>query len=101
MPYHEQPETCGMPLYDPSKTYLENVEEGPFFSAPIPEYESTDPVDFLGFKLNSPLGVPAGPLLNAKWIALASALGFDLLTYKTIRSFSHPGHPLPNIVFIE
>jgi dihydroorotate dehydrogenase (NAD+) catalytic subunit len=90
------------PIYDIFKTYLENASEGPFFSATIPKFEKAAfPIDFLGFKLNSPLGVPAGPLLNSKWIALAARLGFDLPTYKTIRSFSHLGHPLPNIVFIE
>lgn len=91
-----------MPIYDIGKTYLENAMHGPFFSEKIPKALSkTHPVDFLGFKLNSPLGVPAGPLLNSKWIALAAELGFDVPTYKTIRSFSHPGHPLPNIVFVE
>lgn len=90
------------PIYDVSKTYLENATQGPFFCGELPIYEPTEhAVDFLGFKLNSPLGVPAGPLLNSKWISLASDLGFDLPTYKTIRSFAHPGHPLPNIVFVE
>ena len=90
------------PIYDIFKTYLENANHGPFFSGEIPKFEKVaKPVDFLGFKLNSPLGVPAGPLLNSKWIALAARLGFDLPTYKTIRSFSHLGHPLPNIVFVE
>jgi dihydroorotate dehydrogenase (NAD+) catalytic subunit len=90
------------PIYDITKTYLENANEGPFFLGEIPEYErAVQPVDFLGFKLNSPLGVPAGPLLNSKWIALAASLGFDVPTYKTIRSFPYPSHPLPNIVFVE
>jgi dihydroorotate dehydrogenase len=91
-----------LPIYDIFKTYLENATEGPFFSEKIPSFEkAARPIDFLGFKLNSPLGVPAGPLLNAKWIALAARLGFDLPTYKTIRSFPYLGHPLPNIVFVE
>ncbi len=91
-----------MAIYDIFKTYVENAAEGPFFSANIPKAASAAmPVDFLGFTLNSPIGVPAGPLLNSKWIALAADLGFDLPTYKTIRSFSHPGHPLPNIIFVE
>jgi len=90
------------PIYDISKTYLENAKDGPFFKDPIPPVEAgVKPVRFLGFDLNSPLGVPAGPLLNWKWVALAAKLGFDLPTYKTIRSFAHPGHPLPNIVFVE
>jgi dihydroorotate dehydrogenase len=90
------------PIYDISKTYLENAEEGPFFNGSIPPRPQTKAqIDFLGHKLLSPLGVPAGPLLNAKWIALAGKLGFDVLTYKTIRSFAYPGHGLPNMIFVK
>lgn len=90
------------PIYDISKTYLENAEEGPFFHAKIPHRpKSKTPVDFLGHTLASPLGVPAGPLLNSKWVSLAAKLGFDLLVYKTIRSFAHPGHQLPNMIYVE
>ncbi len=90
------------PIYDIEKTYLENASDGPYFNAKIPERPKTDRcVDFFGCRLNSPLGIPAGPLLNARWIALAAKLGFDLLTYKTIRSFAHPGHQLPNMIYVK
>lgn len=90
------------PIYDIAKSYLENATEGPFFNASIPERPPFgDSIDFLGFSLNSPLGIPAGPLLNSRWIELAARLGFDLLTYKTIRSFAHPGHALPNMIYVE
>src|ERR1700733_8015912 len=66
------------PLYDIGKTYLENALHGPFFNAQIPK-RSFPPkekwIDFLGHKVASPLGVPAGPLLTANWIKLAAALG--------------------------
>jgi len=89
-------------LYDISRSYLKNALQGPFFSGEIPKVPASEqPVDFLGFRLNSPLGVPAGPLLNSKWIALAAKLGFDLPAYKTIRSFAHGGHPLPNVIQVE
>lgn len=90
------------PIYDINKTYAENAAEGPFFGGPF--FERKEPkelVDFLGFSVSSRVGVPAGPLLNSKWIALASKLGFDILTYKTIRSEAHPGHQLPNITFVD
>jgi dihydroorotate dehydrogenase len=45
--------------------------------------------------------VPAGPLLGSRWIALAAKLGFDIVTYKTIRSSQHPGHGLPNMIYVE
>lgn len=89
------------PLYDPAKTYLENAEYGPFFDGEIPEREESEKIDFLGFSINSPIGVPAGPLLNSRWIKLASELGYDVLTYKTIRCHEHQSHPLPNIAFVE
>ncbi len=92
------------PLYDIEKTYLENATHGPFFSGEIPERifpPKEKWIDFLGFKIASPLGVPAGPLLTANWIKLAAALGFDVVTYKTIRSQKHPAHPLPNMIYVN
>ncbi len=89
-------------IYDINKSYAENASHGPFFQAEIPKRpEPSSPIDFLGHKLNSALGVPAGPLLNANWISLAAKLGFDLVTYKTIRSFAHPGHALPNMIYVD
>lgn len=92
------------PLYNIEKSYLENAEEGPFFSGTLPKRELPDESkwsDFLGFKVASKIGVPAGPLLNARWVELAAKLGFDIVTYKTIRSKEHPAHPVPNMVYIE
>jgi dihydroorotate dehydrogenase len=57
--------------------------------------------DFFGFRVNSRLGVSAGILLNAGWIECYSRLGFDLLTYKTVRSARRPCYPLPNWLFVE
>ncbi|KXZ46368.1 hypothetical protein GPECTOR_44g45 [Gonium pectorale] len=58
-------------------------------------------VNFLGHKLASPLGVAAGPLLSAAWVGLAASRGYDVLTYKTIRSHRHAGHGLPNILYLD
>lgn len=91
-------------LYDISKTYLQNAEEGPFFHGEVPHREyppRAEWLDFFGHKIASPLGVPAGPLLNSKWIQLAATLGYDVVTYKTIRSHEHPAHPLPNVVPVK
>ena len=90
------------PIYDIHKSYLENGAEGPFFHGSLfPREEPKEWIDFLGFPLRSAIGIPAGPLLNSKWIALASRLGFDVLTYKTIRSEAHPSHPVPNVAFVD
>ncbi len=91
-------------IYDIKKTYLDNLENGPFFEAEIPKREmapKNEWLDFLGVPVASPLGIPAGPLLCSKGIKFASDMGFDLLTYKTIRSRSHPAHPLPNMVYVD
>jgi len=89
------------PIYDIHKTWAENAIEGPFFKGTIPKRPESKPFDFLGYKVNSPLGVPSGPLLNSRWIALAGKLGFDIPAYKTIRSYAHPSHALPNVVFVK
>ena len=89
-------------IYDIEKTYLENADEGPFFKGPIPERTKTKKkFNLFGHEVNSPIGVPAGPLLNSRWIALAAKLGYDVPTYKTIRSFAYAGHPLPNVIYVE
>ncbi|MFA6257645.1 MAG: tRNA-dihydrouridine synthase [Candidatus Paceibacterota bacterium] len=95
------------PFYDPEKSYEENYEKGPFgafadgkienkgggnASALEPKY------DFLGFKVNSPFGIPAGPLINGKFIKAALDKGFDIVVYKTVRSEKYPCHPWPNVV---
>jgi dihydroorotate dehydrogenase len=56
---------------------------------------------FCGLPLGSPLGMPAGPLLNSGWILYYAALGFDVLTYKTVRSSARASHPLPNLLPIK
>lgn len=91
-------------IYDIKKSYLENAEEGPFFTGKFPQRQFPPKEkwhDFLGFKVASKIGVPAGPLLNAHWISFAAGAGFDILTYKTIRSKEHPAHPVPNMVYVE
>ena len=92
------------PIYDIKKSYLENAEEGPFFEGNMPTrlvLPQDKWKDFLGFKVASKIGVPAGPLLNSRWVSFAAKAGFDIVTYKTIRSKEHPAHPVPNMVYVE
>ena len=53
--------------YDIAATYRDNFERGPQVD-PAPVVPTTEPVDFLGQKVNSRLGIAAGLLLNSKWI---------------------------------
>ncbi|PYN37747.1 MAG: hypothetical protein DME01_04775 [Candidatus Rokuibacteriota bacterium] len=55
----------------------------------------------LGRPLNSSLGVAAGPLLNSKWVEAYARLGFDVLTYATVRSTFQPAYALPNIRHVD
>lgn len=90
------------PIYDIHKTYLENLQNGPCFEGSFFEREEPLEVfDFLGKSVASQIGVPAGPLLDSKWTSLAAKLGFDLVTYKTIRTKKHPCHPLPNMCYVK
>ncbi|MCA9230684.1 MAG: hypothetical protein KDA57_08530 [Planctomycetales bacterium] len=86
-----------LPRYDRTKTYQQNFDLAP------------DPVDvevpqlagdwrFAGLPVASPLGIPAGPLLNGRWCLYYASLGFDVLTYKTVRSVERDCYPLPNLL---
>lgn len=90
------------PIYDVDKTYEDNRVHGPFFDGWLPTQEVRPPTtEVLGIPLSSPIGIPAGPLLDSKWVALAAQLRYDLVAYKTIRSFPHPAHQLPNVAFVD
>jgi len=93
------------PIYDIAKSWEDNLENGPFVKdyqyQTRPKVEQDKYIEFLGHKLASPLGVPAGPLLNSQWVKFALEAGFDLPTYKTIRSHPNLGHPVPNVLYLD
>ena len=92
------------PFYDPLKTYEENYTEGPFNAFADDEvytYTGEPRFEFLGQKINYPLGIPAGPLLNAKYVKAAFRKGFDVPVYKTVRSDVFPCHPFPNVLAVK
>ena len=90
------------PVYDIEKSYQHNYEQGPFFSEEFPQLPTRFyKTKFLDHNLYSLLGIAAGPLLNSKWIELYGKLGFDILTYKTVRSQATPAHPAPNCVYLQ
>lgn len=96
--------TATQPLYEIKRSWKENLENGPVFSEQIPKRlfsPKNQWTSFMGIPVASPIGVPAGPLLSSEWTTLAANLGFDVVTYKTVRSQQHPGHPLPNVIFVN
>ncbi len=89
-------------IYRTDKSYQWNYDHGPSFEGPLPELQQPDKKFKLwNFELNSPLGVPAGPLLDSKWIELYGKLGFDIPVYKTVRTIERECHPNPNCVFVD
>lgn len=90
------------PTYDIHKSYEENYDKGPFFEDGIPERPAlSSKIKFFDLEVNSPLGVPAGPLLNSNWIKLYAELGWDIPVYKTVRTVEYNCHPAPNCVFAD
>ncbi len=91
--------------YNIDLSYDDNYAAGPDFSGDLPDLAALNsglpPATFLGRAVNSAFGVPAGPLLNSAYIELYARLGFDLLTYKTVRTGYAPSHPFPNVRAVE
>lgn len=92
------------PYYDPKKSYEENFKKGPygaFTDKKIFKDKGEPQYEFLGQKVYLPFGIPAGPVLNSKFVKGALDKGFDLVVYKTVRSDIFPCHPFPNIVHVN
>jgi len=89
--------------YDISRDYYENFERGPRFKGSFPDLESLkkEELDFFGNRLAFPFGIPAGLLLNSRWVSFYARMGFPLLVYKTVRTVEHPSHPYPNCLFVK
>ncbi len=87
--------------YDIGKPFDWNYDNGPVYNKEFPPVPQTPQKDFLGHPVNSRLGIAAGLLLNSRWIKTYSRLGFDILTYKTVRSQYRPCQELPNWVFVK
>jgi len=92
-----------MPVYDIKKTFKYNFEHGPSISPESLPFKIIGQAKypFWGKKLSSQLGIPAGLLLDSRWIRLYSQLGFDILTYKTVRTRRQTEHPYPNCLLVE
>src|SRR5262245_8946310 len=86
--------------YDISKSYQFNYDRGPAFRSAAPPLPAGQMKTFLGVPVRSRLGIAAGILLNGKWISGYAQRGFDILTYKTVRSVHRPCYDLPNWVFV-
>ena len=104
------------PFYDVSRSYEDNYEQGPFgaFAETLKDGNGADAAGttsegasegalatFLGQPVNLPFGIPAGPLLNSRFTTAAFHMGFDLATYKTVRSRAWGCNPFPNVLAVH
>lgn len=84
--------------YDIAKSYDWNYENAPQLTPEVDVPTCPGSWNFCGLPINSPLGIPAGPLLNSRWVLYYARLGFDVLTYKTVRSQYRRCYQPPNLV---
>ena len=87
--------------YRLDQTYDWNFQNGPEYDGAFPPVPATSQKDFFGIPVNSRLGIAAGLLLNSRWISTYARLGFDILTYKTVRSSYRRCYDLPNWILID
>lgn len=92
------------PYYNPLLSYEDNYQLGPFgeliHQEEIPRHSSPR-FNFLGHQIHLPFGIPAGPLVNSRFISAAFNQGFDLCVYKTVRTKEYPCHPWPNVLAVH
>ena len=90
-----------LPRYDPAQSYDWNYDHAPEAVADLAMPPMSGAPDggwrFCGLPVASPLGIAAGPLLNGRWLLYYARLGFDVLTYKTVRSVARACYAMPNL----
>ena len=93
-----------IPFYNPEISYEDNFKSGPFGAFSDKEIlidEGEPQYDFFGHKVYSPFGIPAGPLINGNFAQAALDKGFDIVTYKTVRTKKYNCHPWPNVLSVD
>jgi dihydroorotate dehydrogenase len=91
-------------IYDPTKTFDDNVDHGPFpLDTGNEPYrnEGAPRFTFLGHKLYAPFGIGAGSLPSSKHVSFAFERGIDVVCYKTQRSVPFKANEFPNIVYVD
>lgn len=91
-------------FYDPTKTYDANFDDGPskvFDDEKLYRHEESPKFTFLGKEINSPFGIPAGPILNSQYVKYVFDRGFDVVCYKTQRSIKFKANDFPNVLHVD
>lgn len=95
------PQAGVSPTYRIDQDFEWNFANGPFFDGPWPEIPQTPTKDFFGIPVHSRFGIAASLLCNSRWLELYAKLGFDLLSYKTVRLKPRKAHGLPTWCFLD
>ncbi|MCA9193922.1 MAG: hypothetical protein KDB03_19255 [Planctomycetales bacterium] len=96
---HRNDEQSSFASYNWKLSYEENVQLAPLqFEIPETKVPVGHEWDFLGRRVACPVGIAAGPLLNGNWLLSYARLGYDVLTYKTVRSVARASYKMPNLV---
>lgn len=96
--------THNTPFFDPARSYEANYSEGPFgaFNDGQVCAQSGEPAwQVCGQAVHLPFGIPAGPLLNGKYVKAALDKGFDIPVYKTVRTRKYASAPWPNVLSVR
>lgn len=89
-------------LYDHTKDFAYNCTREYPLCQPIYQRNKTfSKKDLFGYPIASPIGISACAITTSNGIAWASRSGYDILTYKTVRSSPYSGHPLPHLAHLE
>jgi len=92
-------------VYDASQTFQDNLLEGPFFTGDIPARIiplRSEWKRLFGYEVMSLIGISACPfVVNSRGLKLASDLGYDLITWKTIRSKATQARPYPQVSLLR
>ena len=89
------------PTYRIDRDFEWNFAHGPAFDGPWPDIPETPTKDFFGVPVRSRFGIAASLLCNARWLDVYAKLGFDLLSYKTVRLKPRTAHGLPTWRFLD
>jgi dihydroorotate dehydrogenase (NAD+) catalytic subunit len=91
------------PLYDLTRDFKENVSQGLQWEGAYPELSHRTPTyDFLGKRLNSLFGIAACPMTHgAQAVGVCSKLGYDIITYRSVRSIEWHGQPYPQWRYVS
>src|SRR2546425_11863824 len=89
------------PTYRFDRSFEWNYVHGPDFKGPWPEVLPTPMKSFFGLPVRSRFGIPASILPNSRWLETYARLGFDILTYKSVRRVARACGTAPNWMFAD